>query len=92
MVEEIFVVLLLVLVVVMLLPVLRSIFTIQQAHAGIIERFGKFNRVVEPGLHVKLPYIDRLVTLLSLKIEQNVITADTKTQDNVFVKVNIAVN
>jgi regulator of protease activity HflC (stomatin/prohibitin superfamily) len=92
MVEEIFVILLIVLVVVLLLPVLRSIFTIQQAHAGIIERFGKFNRVVEPGLHVKLPYIDRLVTLLSLKIEQNVITADTKTKDNVFVKVNIAVN
>jgi regulator of protease activity HflC (stomatin/prohibitin superfamily) len=39
-----------------------------------------------------MPYIDRLVTLLSLKIDQNIITADTKTKDNVFVKVNIAVN
>ena len=80
MLEEIFAIVLIVFVVIMLLPILRSIFTIQQAHAGIIERFGKFHRVVEPGLHVKLPYVDRLVTLLSLKIEQNIITADTKTK------------
>jgi regulator of protease activity HflC (stomatin/prohibitin superfamily) len=92
MIEEIFAVGLLVLILILVLPIFRSIFTIQQAHAGIIERFGKFHRVVEPGLHIKFPYIDRLAALLSLKIEQNVITADTKTKDNVFVKVNIAVN
>ena len=92
MVEEIFGVLLLILAFVLLIPILRSIFTIEQAHAGIIERFGRFNRVVQPGLHFKVPYIDRLAAILSLKIEQNTITADTKTKDNVFVKVNIAVN
>jgi regulator of protease activity HflC (stomatin/prohibitin superfamily) len=92
MIEEIFAVILFIVIIILILPIFRSIFTIQQAHAGIIERFGKFSRVVEPGLHFKLPYIDRLAALLSLKIEQNVITADTKTKDNVFVKVNIAVN
>lgn len=92
MIEEIFIGVLIVLGLIVVLPIFRSIFTIQQAHAGIIERFGKFNRVVDPGLHVKFPYIDRLVALLSLKIDQNIITADTKTKDNVFVKVNIAVN
>ena len=92
MVEEIFIGVLIVFGIIVVLPIFRSIFTIQQAHAGIIERFGKFNRVVDPGLHVKFPYIDRLVALLSLKIDQNIITADTKTKDNVFVKVNIAVN
>jgi regulator of protease activity HflC (stomatin/prohibitin superfamily) len=92
MIEEIFAVVLFIVIIILILPIFRSIFTIQQAHAGIIERFGKFSRVVEPGLHFKLPYIDRLAALLSLKIEQNVITADTKTKDNVFVKVNIAVN
>jgi regulator of protease activity HflC (stomatin/prohibitin superfamily) len=92
MIEEIFIGVLIVFGIIVVLPIFRSIFTIQQAHAGIIERFGKFNRVVDPGLHVKFPYIDRLVALLSLKIDQNIITADTKTKDNVFVKVNIAVN
>ncbi len=92
MIEEIFGVLLLVFAFIVLIPILRSIFTIQQAHAGIIERFGRFHRVVQPGLHLKFPYIDRLAAILSLKIEQNTITADTKTKDNVFVKVNIAVN
>jgi regulator of protease activity HflC (stomatin/prohibitin superfamily) len=91
MIEEIFIGILIVFGVIIVLPIFRSIFTIQQAHAGIIERFGKFNRVVEPGLHVKMPYIDRLVALLSLKIDQNIITADTKTKDNVFVKVNYRV-
>ena len=90
--EEVFIGILIIFAIILVLPIFRSIFTIQQAHAGIIERFGKFSRVVEPGLHVKLPYIDRLAALLSLKIEQNIITADTKTKDNVFVKVNIAVN
>ncbi|MDR3409284.1 MAG: SPFH domain-containing protein [Methylovirgula sp.] len=92
MIEEIFGVLLLVFAFIVFIPILRSIFTIQQAHAGIIERFGRFHRVVQPGLHLKFPYIDRLAAILSLKIEQNTITADTKTKDNVFVKVNIAVN
>jgi regulator of protease activity HflC (stomatin/prohibitin superfamily) len=92
MIEEIFIGVLIVFGIIVVLPIFRSIFTIQQAHAGIIERFGKFNRVVDPGLHVKFPNIDRLVALLSLKIDQNIITADTKTKDNVFVKVNIAVN
>ncbi|MEJ0052818.1 MAG: SPFH domain-containing protein [Methylovirgula sp.] len=92
MIGEIFIGVLIIFAIILVLPIFRSIFTIQQAHAGIIERFGKFSRVVEPGLHVKLPYIDRLAALLSLKIEQNIITADTKTKDNVFVKVNIAVN
>jgi regulator of protease activity HflC (stomatin/prohibitin superfamily) len=92
MIEEIFIGILIIFGIIVVLPIFRSIFTIQQAHAGIIERFGKFNRVVDPGLHVKMPYIDRLVALLSLKIDQNIITADTKTKDNVFVKVNIAVN
>jgi regulator of protease activity HflC (stomatin/prohibitin superfamily) len=90
--EEILGGFLFIIVIILIVPILRSIFTIQQAHAGIIERFGKFARVVEPGLHFKLPYVEKLATLLSLKIEQNTITADTKTKDNVFVKVNIAVN
>ena len=68
MIEEIFIGILIVFGVIIVLPIFRSIFTIQQAHAGIIERFGKFNRVVDPGLHVKFPYIDRLVALLRRRV------------------------
>jgi regulator of protease activity HflC (stomatin/prohibitin superfamily) len=69
MIEEIFIGVLIVFGIIVVLTIFRSIFTIQQAQ-GIIERFGKFNRVVDPGLHVKMPYIDRLVALLSLKIDE----------------------
>ncbi len=68
-----------------------TFFTIQTAHAGIIQRLGKFSRIAAPGLNIKVPFIDSLVRTLSLQVQQLDVKVETKTKDNVFVQIPISV-
>ncbi len=70
---------------------LGSFFTVQTAHAGIIQRLGKFSRVASPGLNFKIPYLESLVSTLSLQVQQLDVKVETKTKDNVFVQIPISV-
>jgi membrane protease subunit HflK len=45
-----------VLVVFIVYGVITSIYTIETNSAGVVKRFGNFNRITEPGIHLKLPY------------------------------------
>lgn len=71
--------------------VLGSYFTVQQQSRAIIERFGKYVRTAKPGLNFKVPYIEAVVQRVSLRVQQLLVEVDTKTLDNVFVKVSVAV-
>lgn len=68
-----------------------SIFIVRQQGCAVIERLGKFNRIAHPGLHWKIPIIDDVVSTLSLRINQLGVSVETKTLDNVFVNVVVAV-
>jgi regulator of protease activity HflC (stomatin/prohibitin superfamily) len=69
----------------------KSFFTVEQAHAGIVQRLGKFLRVAQPGLNFKMPYLDLVVANISLQVQQLDVKVETKTKDNVFVQIPIAV-
>ena len=71
--------------------VLGSYFTVQQQSRAIIERFGKYVRTATPGLNFKIPYIETVVQRVSLRVQQLIIEVETKTLDNVFVKLIVAV-
>lgn len=66
-------------------------FIINQQTAGVIERFGKFHSVRQSGLQLKIPIIDRIAGKLSLKIQQLDVIIETKTKDDVFVKLKVSV-
>ncbi len=68
-----------------------SFFTIEQKHVGIVQRFGKFLRIANAGLNFKVPFIDQVAEVLSLKIEELDVEVETKTKDNVFVDMNVSV-
>lgn len=68
-----------------------GMFTVNQQTAAIIQRFGKFERVAGPGLNFKMPFIDTVATRMSLRVRQLDVEVETKTEDNVFVKVVVAV-
>jgi len=68
-----------------------SFYTVDQQTCAIIERFGKFIRFATSGLHIKIPIIEKVRGRLSLRIQQLQVLVETKTQDNVFVKVMVAV-
>ena len=50
------------------LIVLFGLFIVKQQTAAIIERFGRFLVIRKPGLHIKIPLIDKVAGRLSLKI------------------------
>ena len=66
-------------------------FIINQQTAGIIERFGKFHSIRQSGLQLKIPVVDRIAGKLSLKIQQLDVIIETKTKDDVFVKLKVSV-
>ncbi len=68
-----------------------TFFIVKQQSAAIIERFGRFTSVRQSGLHLKIPFIDRVSGRLSLKIQQLDVVVETKTKDDVFVKLKVSV-
>ncbi len=75
----------------LLLLVLSSLFTVKQQTIAILERFGKFNSLKGPGLHFKIPVFDRIAGKINLKIQQLDVMVETKTFDDVFVKMKVSV-
>ncbi len=74
-----------------LIILFASFFVVKQETAAIIERFGKFQAVKHSGLHLKWPVIDQIAKRLNLRIQQLDVMIDTKTLDNVFIKMKISV-
>ena len=68
-----------------------ALFTVKQQTAAIIERFGKFQSIRQSGLHFKIPLVDRISGRLSLKIQQLDVLIETKTLDDVFVRLKVSV-
>ena len=69
----------------------KSVYVVRQQTARVVERLGKFRKVLFSGLHFVIPVLDRVSAPISLRIVQLDIKVDTKTEDNVFVKVPVAV-
>lgn len=71
--------------------VFASFFTVATAQVAVVTRFGKFQRVAQPGLNWKVPLIDSVQGRMSLRVQQIKLQMETKTQDNVFVAIPISV-
>ena len=63
----------------------------RQQTAVSIERFGKFEGIRHSGLQMKIPIIDKVAARISLKIQQLDVIVETKTLDDVFVKIKVSV-
>lgn len=74
-----------------LLILISSIFIVKQKTAAIIERFGKFHSIRQSGFQMKIPFIDKISGKLSLKIQQLDVIIETKTLDDVFVRLKVSV-
>jgi regulator of protease activity HflC (stomatin/prohibitin superfamily) len=78
-------------IIIILVVIFGSFFTVSTAQVAVITRFGKFRRVAEPGLNWKWPIIDTIAGRVSLRVNQINLTMETKTKDNVFVTIPISV-
>ena len=75
----------------LLLVVTGSFFTVKQQSAAVLERLGRFQSIRGSGFHLKVPFIDKVAGRVSLKVQQLDVNVETKTKDNVFVKLKVGV-
>lgn len=66
-------------------------FTISTAEVGVIERWGKYTRLVQPGLGIAFCPMEQLVGRLSFRVQQLDVRVETKTLDNVFLTAVVSV-
>ena len=82
---------LLFLVVIASVIMVSSVYVVRQQSVAIIERFGKYQKLSNSGIHLRAPFgIDRIAARVQLRLLQSEIVVETKTQDNVFVTMNVA--
>lgn len=68
-----------------------AIYVVRQQTVVIIERFGKYQNTMTSGIHIRMPFgIDRIAARIQLRMLQSELVVETKTNDNVFVTLNIA--
>ncbi|MDT7831373.1 SPFH domain-containing protein [Flavobacteriaceae bacterium S356] len=71
--------------------VAAAIFIVKQQTAAVIETFGRFSSIRQSGFQMKIPGVQRIAGRLSLKIQQLDVIVETKTLDDVFVKLKVSV-
>jgi regulator of protease activity HflC (stomatin/prohibitin superfamily) len=75
----------------LLVALAGAFFTVEQRTAAVVQRVGRFLREAGPGLHVKIPIVDAVVGRINLRVQQLDVRIETKTEDNVFVQMVVAV-
>ena len=71
--------------------ILKGFFQVRTAEAVVIQRMGKFLRVATAGINFKLPWLDQIAGRIDLRVQQLALDVETKTKDNVFVKIPVSV-
>jgi regulator of protease activity HflC (stomatin/prohibitin superfamily) len=72
-----------------LIMLFKAVRIVPQARAGIVERLGRYDRTLEPGLTLVMPFIDRVLPLIDLR--EQVVSFQPQaviTSDNVNVQVD----
>src|SRR5215472_2696297 len=68
-----------------------GLYTVDTAESAVVQRFGKFVRIAGAGLNFKTPWFEQVAGRVNLRVQQFKVEVETKTNDNVFVKVMVSV-
>src|SRR5258708_23971788 len=71
--------------------ILKGFFQVRTADAVVVQRMGKFIRVASAGINFKLPWLEQIAGRIDLRVQQLALDVETKTKDNVFVKIPVSV-
>jgi regulator of protease activity HflC (stomatin/prohibitin superfamily) len=66
-------------------------YTISTAEVGIVETWGEYSGLVQPGLNVAVCPMQALVGRISFRVQQLNVRVETKTLDNVFLTAVVSV-
>src|SRR5688500_9116200 len=75
-------------VLIVLFIVFSGLFTVNQGYIGVITMFGKYQRIVRPGLNIKIPILEQLYKKISIQHRSVELEFQAVTQDqaNVYFK------
>ena len=80
-----------ILIIILIFLLLSAVYVVRQQSVAIIERFGRYHKTSSSGINFRLPLgIDKIAARVQLRLLQSEIVVETKTQDNVFVTMNVA--
>lgn len=71
--------------------IIFGFFIVKQQTAAVVERLGKFTSVRNSGFQFLIPIVDRIAGRVNLRIQQLDVLVETKTKDDVFVKIKVSV-
>ncbi len=77
---------------IVIIVIARSVRIVPQAHAGLVERLGRYNRTLEPGLALIIPIVDRVKPLIDMR--EQVVSFPPQpviTEDNLVVNIDSVV-
>ena len=83
---------LIVVAVVVLVTIAQGVRIVPQARAGIVERLGRYQRTLEPGLALVVPYVDRVKPLLDMR--ETVVSFPPQpviTEDNLTIQIDTVI-
>src|SRR5687768_18562225 len=74
--------------IVLVVLIFSGLFTINQGHIGVITMFGKYQRIVRPGLNIKIPILEQVYKKVSVQNRSVELEFQAVTQDqaNVYFK------
>ena len=85
------IIILAVLIIFVLVILVKSVKIIPQARAGVVERLGKYQRTLNPGLTILIPFVDRLLPLLDLREQVVSFPPQVITEDSLVVSIDTVV-
>jgi regulator of protease activity HflC (stomatin/prohibitin superfamily) len=78
--------------VVILFMLFSTVKIVQEKSAKIVQRLGSFSRILHPGVNFCVPFLETIAGTVNLKVQQLDIHIETKTKDDVFVKLQVSVH
>ncbi|QLE84521.1 MULTISPECIES: SPFH domain-containing protein [Shewanella] len=69
----------------------QTLYTVDEGHVGIIKRFGEATEQVNPGLHVKIPFVDK-VEVLEIRTRKNSEKLNASTHEQMPVTAEVSIN
>ena len=81
----------LILFLIVMVTIKKGIQIVRPFEKGVIERLGKFSRMLSPGFHIIIPYIDHLIKVDIREIVLDVEPQEVITKDNVGVTVDAVI-
>ena len=79
-----------ILFIIVLIIIVQLGYVVRQQHVALIERLGRFHGFAGPGFHFRIPILDR-VYQIDLKTEDEHMTFDAKTSDNVTIELDVSI-